>query len=151
MLSEMGDLPAALKAYGDSLAIRVNLVAADPRNTQWQTDLQLSVGNVGALAYKLVLARDFDNALRGVDQAIAAAPDMVWLHGNRAHALMFLNRNDEARSLYLRYKGRQNVEDGKSWKAVITADFNEFRQIGLAHQLMDEIERALEDEQASAN
>ncbi len=103
------------------------------------------------MAYKFVLARDFRDALIAVDQAIAIAPDKIWLHANRAHALMFLDRSDEARALYLRYLGQQNVEDGKPWKAVIAADFAEFRQAGLARPLMDEIELAMGDERATAN
>lgn len=64
---------------------------------------------------------------------------------------MFLDRSDEARALYLRYLGRQDVEDGKSWKAIIAADFAEFRQAGLTRPLMDEVERVMADEQATAN
>jgi hypothetical protein len=37
-----GDAEGALKAYEESLAIRQKLVAADPGNAQWQTDLVVS-------------------------------------------------------------------------------------------------------------
>jgi hypothetical protein len=59
---------------------------------------------------------------------------------NRAHALMFLNRVDEARVLYLKYRG-QKVEGDKSWEAAILEDFAELQKAGLTHPLMQEIEK----------
>jgi hypothetical protein len=69
-----------------------------------------------------------------VDQAISLAPDKIWLYSNRAHALMFLGRADEARSLYFQYRGKRAHEhDDKLWETVILGDFAEdaFRQMGL--------------------
>jgi len=64
------------------LAIRERLAAADRSNTQWRHDLQYSIGRVGGLAYRFVLARDFARALEVVDQAISLAPNKVWLYRN---------------------------------------------------------------------
>src|ERR1700730_8459225 len=44
---------------------------------------------------------------------------------------MFLDRVDEARALYLKYRGQQKVSDDKSWGAVILGDFAEFQKAGL--------------------
>jgi hypothetical protein len=52
---------------------------------------------------------------------------------------MFLGRVDEARALYLRYRGEQNVGDGKPWETVILEDFAELQKAGLTHPLMDAI------------
>jgi Flp pilus assembly protein TadD len=109
-----GKLDEALKAYSDSLAIFERLAAADCRKTQWQNDLQYSIGRIGSLAYRFVLARDFARALEVADQAISLAPNKIWLYTNRAHALVFLGRVDEARSLYLQYRGEKNVQGEKS-------------------------------------
>jgi hypothetical protein len=49
---------------------------------------------------------------------------------------MFLNRVDEARAVYLRYRGQQNVDDDKSWEAVILENFAELQKAGLTHPLM---------------
>jgi hypothetical protein len=54
---------------------------------------------------------------------------------------MFLNRVDEARALYLKYRGQQNVDDDKSWEAVILENFAELQKAGLTHPLMREIEK----------
>jgi hypothetical protein len=54
---------------------------------------------------------------------------------------MFLDRVDEARALYLKYRGTKNVVGEKSWEAAVLEDFAELRKAGLTHPLMDEIEK----------
>jgi tetratricopeptide (TPR) repeat protein len=136
-----GDLAAALQSYRESLDSMERLVSLDRSNKQWQDDLDFVVGRIGGFAFGFVLARDFATALAAVDQAISPAPDKIWLHANRAHALMFLGRIEEARTLYLKYRGQKDVFDGKSWEAVIIEDFAALRKAGLSNQLMDEIEK----------
>jgi tetratricopeptide (TPR) repeat protein len=140
VLMGQGKLDEALKAYHDGLTIAERLAAADPSNMQWQRDLQYSVDRIRGIAYKFILARKFDTALEAADQAASLEPQSVWLNVNRAHALMFLDRVDEARVLYLKYRGEKNVQEGKSWEAVILEDFAELRKSGLSHPLMNEIE-----------
>jgi tetratricopeptide (TPR) repeat protein len=141
VLVAQGNLAEALKSFRDGLAIRERLAKADPNNAGWQRDLQFTIGRIGGLAYKLVLVREFATALEVADQAIALAPNKIWIYGNRAHALMFLGRADEARALYLQYRGEQKVQGEKSWEAVTLEDFAEMRAAGLMHPLMDEIEK----------
>jgi hypothetical protein len=69
------------------------------------------------------------------------APEKIWLYTNRAHALMFLDRIDEARALYLQYRETKNVEKEKSWETVVLEDFAELRKTGLTSPLMDEMEK----------
>ena len=104
-----------------------------------QDGLRSAAEGIGSLAYHLVLAREFTQALEAADQAISLAPEEVWIYTNRAHALMFLGRVEEARGLYERYRG-QNARPETPWTAVILKDFAELRQIGLSHPLMEEIE-----------
>ena len=47
MLKAQGNLPEALKAYRDSLAIAERLAKADPGNAGWQRDLSVSYNKVG--------------------------------------------------------------------------------------------------------
>jgi tetratricopeptide (TPR) repeat protein len=137
-----GKMDEALKAFRDSLVIAERLAATDPSNTRSQSELQFCIDRFGAIAYNFILAHNFATALEAVDQAISLAPDKIWLYTNRAHALMFLDRTDEARALYLKYKGQQKVSEDKSWDTVILEDFAEFQKAGLAHPLMQEIEKA---------
>jgi hypothetical protein len=75
------------------------------------------------------------------DLVIAMASDQIWLYTNRAHALMFLDRVDEARALYLQYRDEKDVDSDKSWETAVLEDFAELRKAGLNHPLMDEIEK----------
>jgi tetratricopeptide (TPR) repeat protein len=138
---DQGKLDEALKSYRDSLAIFERLAVADRSNTQWQNDLQNSTNRVGNLSYRFVLARNFANGVEAADLVISLAPDKIWVHGNRAHALMLLGRVDEARALYLRYRGEKSVQAEKPWETVVLEDFAEMREAGLTHPLMNEIEK----------
>ena len=141
VLRKQGKLDEALQAYRGGLAIRQRLVATDRSNRYWRSELQVSIASIGGLAYGFVLARSFPMALEAADQAIALAPGWISLHTNRAHALMFLDRVDEARALYLKYRSEKKVEGDKSWETVILDDFAELRKAGLSHPLMEEIEK----------
>jgi tetratricopeptide (TPR) repeat protein len=143
VLEAQRNLGEALKSYRDSLAIWERLTADDPRNLQWQRDLQSWAEKVGGLAYRFVLAGDFARGLECADQAISMAPEKIWLYANRAHALMFLERVEEARVLYLQYRGARNVYDNKTWEDIVLEDFAELRKSGLTRPLMDEIEKLL--------
>ena len=47
VLKDQGNLPEALKAYRDSLAIGERLAKADPGNAGWQRDLSVAYEKVG--------------------------------------------------------------------------------------------------------
>jgi eukaryotic-like serine/threonine-protein kinase len=136
----------ALAAYQKALVIDQKLTASDPSNAEWQDDLRISISRIGGMAYRLILARDFARALGAADQTIALAPDKIWLYTNRAHALMFLGHVEEARALYLKYRGEKGVQSGKSWQVVILEDFAELRKNGLRSHMMDEIEKLFDGE-----
>jgi tetratricopeptide (TPR) repeat protein len=140
-LAAMGDLIGALNSYQASLDVCKRLVSLDGSNTQWHRDLTYVIAKIGALAQQFLVSHDFTSALETADLAISEAPDLVRLYTNRAHALMFLRRTDEARSVYFKYRGVKNVLSGKSWETVILEDFAELRKVGLMNPLMDEIER----------
>jgi tetratricopeptide (TPR) repeat protein len=136
---QQGDLVSALAVYRESLDICIKLAAQNPSNKQWQDDLNYVIAKVGGMAFDLLLAHDFADALQAADQAISLAPDQIWLYTNRAHALMFLGRTDEARALYLKYRSATNVQEGKPWPTLILEDFAALRKAGLTNPLMDEI------------
>jgi len=141
ILVAQGDLPEALKSFRNGLAIMERLAKADPDNAQWRNDLQVTIDRIGGLAYGFVLAGDFSSALDAADQVVVLAPDRLWLHGNRAHALMFVGRVEEARAIYLAHRGARNVASDKSWETIVLWDFAELRAAKLTHPLMDEIEK----------
>jgi tetratricopeptide (TPR) repeat protein len=144
VLRAQGRLDDALKSYRDGLAIADRLAASDRSNTQWQNDLQYSISRIGSLAYRFILTRDFATALEVSNLTISLAPGKARFQINRAHALMFLGRADEARLLYLRYRSEKDVLNGKSWETKVIEDFDELQKAGLSNPLMDEIEKRFE-------
>jgi tetratricopeptide (TPR) repeat protein len=141
VLSAQGQYEDALASYRDGLAIAKALVARSPGNSLWKSDLQFSVNRIGSIAYNLVLVHEFAPALGAADDALATSPDLIWPQKNRAHALMFLGRTDDARALYLQFQKAEDVLSGKSWTALVLDNFAEFRKAGLTSPLMDEIEK----------
>jgi tetratricopeptide (TPR) repeat protein len=133
----------AFAAYRNSLSIAKVLAAHDPTNAWFRNNLEVDIFRIGALSYQLVLAHEFNAALEATDLCTALAPDKLWLQSHRAHALMFLGREDEARALYLKYRGQKNIWLDKSWERFVLEDFAGIRQAGLAHPLMDQIEKQI--------
>jgi TIR domain len=95
-------------------------------------------------ARQALLAKEFPKALALAERAHALFPDGLVIEINRAHALMFMERGDEAKALYLAHKGKPVVEHFfKLWEGVIAGDFQELRQAGLTHPMMTDIEKEL--------
>ena len=83
-----------------------------------------------------------EKALAASQRALQIQPDNLVPATNRAHALLFLNRIDEARAAYVAHKGEIVARGGK-WEAELAKDFAEFRQRGLTHPQLAEMEKAL--------
>jgi TPR repeat protein len=91
-----------------------------------------------------LFAREFTKALTIADRAHALLPDNSTIEGNRAHALMFLERGKESKALYLAHKGKPvSEQDARLWERAIAEDFAEFRKAGLTHPMMADIEKEL--------
>jgi uncharacterized protein len=100
--------------------------------------------NLVTVVWYTLFVRDFTKALTVADRSHALFPDSLVIETNRAHALMFIGRADEAKALYLAHKGESMSEaDNKLWERVITDDFSEFRKAGLMHPMMADIEKEL--------
>jgi TPR repeat protein len=98
--------------------------------------------SLNSVVWYALFAREFTKALAIAERAHALLPDDLGIETNRAHGLMFLERGEEAKALYLAYKGKPE-QDGKLWERAIVEDFAEFRKAGLTHPMMAEIEKEL--------
>jgi TPR repeat protein len=86
--------------------------------------------------------RDFAKALEMADSAAARLEDGLAPHLQRAHALMFLGRADEAKAIHLARKGQTiSGRSYQGWVFCVEEDFARFRKAQITHPLMDEIER----------
>ena len=97
---------------------------------------------LGYVAWYALFAKHPKRALAASERALTLAPDMVWIETNRAHALLFLGRTQEAIAAYAAHKGETIPNQGK-WEEVILKDFAEFRKRGLNRPDMVRIEKAL--------
>jgi tetratricopeptide (TPR) repeat protein len=99
---------------------------------------------LGYLAWYELFARQFEAALAASERALSLAPDKVWLATNRAHALMFLGRANEAQTAYLQHRGKRLPENNnKTWEEVVLDDFPQLEKHGLSHPQMAEIRSLL--------
>jgi tetratricopeptide (TPR) repeat protein len=101
-----------------------------------------TAGALTGVAWDALLARDYEKAVAVAERAHALFPDDLGIETNRAHALMFLGRQEEAKALYVAYKGKL-LSDGASWDSTIADDFAAFRKAGLTHPMMADIEKEL--------
>lgn len=142
ILRQQHRFDAANTIFRQNLERTRAIAARHAGNEQAQQDFGNAVGAFGGTAYHAVLAHDFEEALKIADEAIAAAPDKIWFNSNRAHALMFLGRDGEARAVYQKYQNIPKAQGDRSWNEIVLTDFAEIRETGIDHPLMAEIEAA---------
>jgi hypothetical protein len=90
----------------------------------------------------LLFNRHPQDALDRAEEALKLDPAAVWIETNVAHALLFLNRFDEAKAVYLKYKNTR-VDDGRLFSAAVKDDFAQFRKFGIDTTNMKRIEALL--------
>lgn len=130
----------ALARLREAIDLRRRLMAEVRGNDHLGDGVTDDAERIGAISYHFLMARAFPKALAAADEAREIAPDRLWIQTNRAHALMFLGRIQEARVLYRAHRGEKAQPD-QSWEQAVLGDFAEFRKTGLSAPLMDEIER----------
>lgn len=140
LLAQQGELDRALAAYRGNLAKCKAKLGKDASHVEGKENLQIASGRIGLLAGRFLLNGGFGQGLECAEEAISHDPHSLALQANHAHALMFIGRPDEARQMFLQFRG-QNDPSGKSWEKVILEDFAQFRAAGRSRLLMDEIEK----------
>ena len=88
---------------------------------------------------RLLCLREFEEALGVADRLVAIVPTNPKFNILRAHALMFLERPEEARALYERFHNR-NAHMDELGIDVIRREFTRMRDEGLTHPLMEAME-----------
>jgi len=84
---------------------------------------------------------DFTHALEAAVLALEAEPQINWVEVNKAHALMFLNRWEDARAIYLRRRGDTlNIGDKSlTWEEAVLEDFDALERNGLSNGLIEQV------------
>jgi tetratricopeptide (TPR) repeat protein/CHAT domain-containing protein len=102
-----------------------------------------STANVlNSVAWNALFAKRFEQALEAADRAASLAPASLFIQGNRAHALMFLGRAEDALAVYVEHKGEAMGSNGK-WEDVAAQDFDEFQKHGLNSPLTQRVKEVL--------
>jgi hypothetical protein len=98
---------------------------------------------LGGVAWYALFAKEFAKAIAAADRAHTLFPNNLTIETNRAHALMFIGHDKEAKALYLAYKGEVLKSNNRLWEQVIADDFAEFRKAGLTRPMMADVEKEL--------
>jgi TPR repeat protein len=102
-----------------------------------------TVATLHGLSWAALLAHEYARALAAAERARAIQPGNLVAETNRAHALMLLGRDEEARAIYVANRGKSLLESGNLlWERVIADDFQALRNGGVTHPMMSEIEAA---------
>jgi len=143
VLLAQGDRAGALTNWRKTLTIAETLTAT-AEEAEGKTGGKLgprTAEALGNVAWHALFVYEFKKGLAASERAQGLATELIWIDGNRAHALMFLQRAREARAVYLVHKGKSLW--GKRWEEVIADNFDKLRKAGLAHPMMAEMERTL--------
>jgi tetratricopeptide (TPR) repeat protein len=91
-----------------------------------------------------LMAREFQAALASTEAGRKLDESYLPMETNRAHALMFLGRTQEAEALYLKYRG-QKISPGsdKTWNQAILEDFVALEGEGLKSPEIARVQKLL--------
>jgi tetratricopeptide (TPR) repeat protein len=134
----VGELAGALAAYEEELALRRQLHAVSETH---DTNPALADA-LGVLSFALLFNHRPQDALDRAQEAFALDPSALWIEANRAHALLFLGRLDEAKAIYLGDRDK-SVGEGRSLGEAVRDDFARFRKNGIDTPEMKAIESLL--------
>jgi len=124
---------------GEALAAKVEAAETEREGKPGE----LTGDALADVAGTALFAQQFSKALAASERAHALSPDNLKIETNRAHALMFMGHDEEAKALYLAHKGKPISEVDELWEQVISEDFADLRKAGLSHPMMADIEKEL--------
>lgn len=140
------DEAAASSRYAEALARQEALtekVEADETNRAGAPGKE-TADMLTRSAWFALFCKSYEKALTFAGRAHSLLPDNLVIETNRAHALMFLDRREEAAALYLGHKGKPVGGDGgELWEQIIANDFADLRKVGIDHPMMVEMETKL--------
>jgi hypothetical protein len=96
----------------------------------------------GNFADTVLYKGDFAGALDATKFGLKFDKTMKWIEMNRAHALMYLGRADEALNLHRKNRGTK-VPGHQTWEQAVKNDFAKLIKAGLRHDQMVIIEKEL--------
>jgi len=97
----------------------------------------------GSLAWLLLFERRPREAEAAAREGLSVDASQTWIRTNLAHALLFQDKYDEARTIYEQFKNVR-LNEKQIFREAVVEDFQIFRNKKLEHPDMAKIERLLE-------
>lgn len=136
LLLEQGETTEALRRAKVAVSIARASLDAGADVADFIGELQNNV------AWFALFNQAYDQALVAAQEAVDRFPGVLLYKPNRAHALLFLGRVEEARAVYSAHRNA-SVSDTATWSDLIKGDFAALRAAGLNHPAMADIETDL--------
>jgi tetratricopeptide (TPR) repeat protein len=96
---------------------------------------EMLINSLTGISFNALFVRRDEEALAAVEEALELSPGDLRIVINKAHALMYLERADEALRIYQEHKGKPLLSD--TWEKSVADDFAELKAARGAHLLMD--------------
>jgi tetratricopeptide (TPR) repeat protein len=134
-----------LKRWQDAMDAEKNWIAFVQREPKNEAERKATLTSAYVtLSWYQLFARDFTGALASSEAGLALTPTDLFLDTNRAHALLFLGRTQDAEAIYVGNKGKKFHPDGDEiWEEAILDDFNTFDAEGLKNTEIPTIRKLL--------
>jgi len=135
------DRAGTITKWQKSVSLLEDIVSRFPDKAPKYKEKLASV--LGNLSFNLLFSKSYQEALSAAHRALELEPSEYWIKTNEAHALLFLNRYDEAKLIYLEQPNKIVSSSGRSFRQAVIDDYSEFRKQGLNHPDMEKIENLL--------
>ena len=136
----------AAKTYEEKVHLQTQLIelveqvyAQDTTNQDLKSYL---AQYYGSLSWYQLFTQDFPAVESAARKGLSLNPTQLWINTNLAHSLLFQGRFEEARNIYLQFKGRAYDEEN-SWEEIFLQDLNELEAEGITHPDVKKIRKLL--------
>ncbi|HTB64275.1 MAG TPA: hypothetical protein VK737_11890, partial [Opitutales bacterium] len=138
---------SAVKVDQDKADI-TRLLAEPDSDTTKKSDL---VEAYHGLSWDELMIKDFAGALAAAQNGLQLDSGNLHLEANRAHALLFLGRTDEAEQIYYAHMGEKMDSDStENWEDTIIYDFDDFASAKLENPEIATIREKMEAAKTTA-
>jgi tetratricopeptide (TPR) repeat protein len=134
-LRQVPGLYYGMKRWKEAVEAEKTRIAFIHRQTKHDSDWSKTLaGAYVSLSWYQLFARDFAGALTSSEEAINLDRANLAAETNHAHALLFLDRAQEAEAIYLQHRGEKVFSGSdEKWEQAILTDFDDLEKAGITH------------------
>ncbi len=144
-LAVKGDRDQALPQFRRALALSERVVERASQQPAGDAAGRIKADALNRLAWNALQAAEFGKALAASESAIALQPDFALPKLNRAYALLYLGRRDEARAIYATEAEEPVPQVGnRPWREIFWEGLGTLRRIGRDDPSFDDLPKLFE-------